>query len=312
LSISEQLLEQTIFTLLKNASIELPLDVRNALQASYAGEQSLAAKGQLGAILDNCRIAREKQIGLCQDTGMPMFYAELGLDCRLEGDPMQAAERAVVRATAEVPLRPNVIHPLTRQNSGTNTGWGIPYFHWEMIGGSDHLDLTAIPKGFGSESRAAQCWVVSSEDVGRAVVKAALDVVEDSMGEPCPPVIIGIGIGGFADSSMAIAKKALFRTPIGTPHPDPVVAALETEICQAVNSLGLGPMAVGGNTYALGVHAEISGSHTAIVPVSVILQCWACRYSKARIHNDGRVEYLTHPTRAESARAAIAQPEVRR
>jgi len=294
-AISEQLLEETIFQLIKRASIELPVDVRNALQAGLAREQSAAARGQLGAILDNCRIAREKQIGLCQDTGMPMFYAELGLNCRLEGDPMGAASRALVRATAEVPLRPNVINPLTKQNSGTNTGWGIPYFHWEMISGSDYLDLTAVPKGFGSESRASQCWVVSSEDVGRAAVKAVLDVVEDSMGEPCPPVVIGIGIGGFADSSMAIAKKALFRTPIGTPHPDPMLAALEVEICDAVNAMGLGPMAVGGQTYAFGVHAEMSGSHTAIIPVSVALQCWACRYSKARIYGDGRIEYITHP-----------------
>ena len=308
MGISEQVLEETIFTLVKNASIELPMDVRNALQASYAGEQSLAAKGQLGAILDNCRIASQKQIGLCQDTGMPMFYAELGLDCRLEGDPMQAAIRAVVRATAEVPLRPNVINPLTRQNSGTNTGWGIPYFHWEMISGSDHLDLTAVPKGFGSESRAAQCWVVTSEGrprrrQSRARRRRGFD------GRAMPA-------GDHRHRHRRIRRLVDGHSQKGAvPHshrhanPDPTVAALETEICEAVNAMGLGPMGVGGNTYALGVHAEISGSHTAIVPVSVIMQCWACRYSKARIHSDGRVEYLTHPTRAESARAATEQPD---
>ncbi|MGA2963207.1 MAG: fumarate hydratase [Candidatus Korobacteraceae bacterium] len=295
MAISEQLLEDIIFNLMKKASIELPIDVQNALKSGYACEESLAAKGQLGAILNNCRIAFEKQVGLCQDTGVPMFYADLGLNCRLEGNLMEAAQKALIRATEEVPLRPNVINPLTRQNSGTNTGWGIPYIHWEVISGSDYLDITAVPKGFGSESRASQCWVVTSEDVGRAVVKAVLDVVEDSMGEPCPPVIIGIGIGGFADSSMIMAKKALFRSPIRTANPDPTVAALETEIYEAVNAMGLGPMGVGGKTYALGVHAEMSGSHTAIVPVSVVFQCWACRYSKARIHSDGRVEYITHP-----------------
>jgi fumarate hydratase subunit alpha len=245
-AISEQLLEETIFKLMRCASIELPLDVQNALKSGYAREESPAAKGQSGAILDNCRIALEKQVGLCQDTGMPMFYADLGLNCRLEGDLMKAAEKALIRATAEVPLRPNVINPLTKQNSGTNTGWGIPYIHWEMISGSDYLDLTAVPKGFGAETRASQCWVLSSEDVGRATVKAVLDIVEDSMGEPCPPVIIGIGIGGFADSSMVLAKKALFRVPIGATNPDPTVAALETEIYEAVNAMGLGPMGVGG------------------------------------------------------------------
>ena len=295
MAISEQLLEVVIFELIKKASIELPLDVQNALKAGHAREESLAAKEQLEAILCNCRIACEKQNWLCQDTGMPMIYADLGLNCRLEGDPQEAAKRALIRATKEVPLRPNVINPLTKQNSGTNTGWGIPYIHWEMISESDCLDLTAVPKGFGSESRASQCWIVSSEDVGRAAVKAVLDVVEDSLGDPCPPVIVGIGIGGFADTSMVLAKKALFRAPIGTANPDPMVAALEAESYEAVNAMGLGPMAVGGKTYALGVHAEMSGSHTAIVPVSVVLQCWACRYSKARVHSDGRVEYITHP-----------------
>jgi len=294
-AISEQLLEETIFKLVTKASIELPMDVQNALKSAYAQEESPAAKGQLGAILENCRVAREKRIGICQDSGMPMFYADLGLNCRIEGDPVQAVKRAVVRATADIPLRPNVINPLTKQNSGNNTGWNVPYIHWEMVSGADYLDVTAVPKGFGSEIRASQCWALSSEDAGRAAVKAVLDIVEDSLGEPCPPVIIGVCIGGFADSSMAVAKRALFRTPIRTPNPDPAVAALEQEIYEAVNAMGLGPMAVGGKTYTLGVHAELCGSHTAVIPVSVVFQCWACRYSKARIHGDGRVTYITHP-----------------
>jgi fumarate hydratase subunit alpha len=296
-AITERVIEETVFQLMKKASIELPADVQNALRAGHAREDSAIAKGQLLAILDNCRIAHEKQKGLCQDTGVPMVYADVGLGCRLEGNPQQAMTRAVARATKEVPLRQNVINPLTKENSGTNTGWQIPHVHWEMLPESDCLEVMAVPKGFGSEMRAVQCWVLTSEDIGRATVKAVLDVVEDAMGEPCPPIILGLGIGGFADSSMALAKKALFRTPIGARNPDPVVAALEAEIFEAVNAMELGPMGFGGKTYALGVHAELSGSHTAVVPVSVMFQCWACRYSKARIHNDGRVEYLTHPER---------------
>ena len=174
---------------------------------------------------------------------MPMFYAELGLDCRLEGDPMQAAIRAVVRATAEVPLRPNVINPLTRQNSGTNTGWGIPYFHWEI----DQRFRPPGPHG-GSQGLwlgVAGCAVLGRDERRRRPRR------RQSRTQRCARIrwasrvrllIVGIGIGGFADSSMAIAKKALFRTPIGTPHPDPTVAALETEICEAVNAMGLGPV----------------------------------------------------------------------
>jgi tartrate/fumarate subfamily iron-sulfur-dependent hydro-lyase alpha chain len=299
-AISERLIEETVLELMRKASISLPADVQDALKASHARESNTIAKGQLLAILDNCRVAREKQVSLCQDTGMPMVYADLGLGCTLQGDPRAAMTRAVERATQDVPLRQNVINPLTKKNSGTNTGWGIPYIHWDMVPSSDYLELLAVPKGFGPEIRATQCWVLTSEDIGRATVKAVLDVVEDAMGEPCPPIILGIGIGGFADSSMVMARKAMFRAPIGSPNPDPVVAALEAEIFEAVNAMKLGPMGFGGDTYALGVHAEINGSHTAIAPISIMFQCWANRYSKARIYNDGRVQYLTHPERGSA------------
>lgn len=297
--ITEQAIEATVFELMKKASIELPEDVQNALKRGYEKEDTSIARRQFDAIMQNIEIAKQKQIGICQDTGVPLIYADLGLECKLEGDPVAAMTNGVIRATREVPLRQNVINPLTKENSRTNTGWGIPYIHWDLMPNKDYLELTAVPKGFGSEMRAAQCWVLTSEDVGRAAVRAVLDVVEDAMGEPCPPVIIGVGIGGFADSSMAMAKKALFRSPIGTRNPDPVVASLEEEMYNAVNEMGLGPMGFGGKTYALGVHVEISGSHTAVVPVSVIFQCWACRYSKARIYNDGSVYFVTHPKGGE-------------
>ncbi len=294
MAITERLIEETVFQLMKKAAIELPRDVVNALEKAYAQEDNPTARGQFKAFLENIRIAHDKQVGLCQDTGMPIIYADLGLDCQVEGDPEAAMTRAVARATKEVPLRQNVINPLTLENSGTNTGWGLPCVHWDVAPRADYLELMAVPKGFGSEMRASQVFILTSENIARGTVKAVLDVVEDAMGEACPPVIIGVGIGGFADSSMAMAKKALFR-PIGGKNPDPLVAALETEIYGSVNSLGIGPMGFGGKTYALGVHIEMSGAHTAVAPVSVIFQCWVCRYSRARIYNDGRVEYMTHP-----------------
>jgi fumarate hydratase subunit alpha len=294
MAISEQIIEQTVFRLMKKAAIELPLDVVRALEKAYTEEDNPTAQGQFKAFMDNIRIACEKQVGLCQDTGMPIIYADLGLNCHLEGEPTAAMTRAVARATKEVPLRQNVINPLTLENPGTNTGWGLPCVHWDIVPKADYLDLMAVPKGFGSEMRASQIFILTSENIARGTVKAVLDVVEDAMGEACPPVIIGVGIGGFADSSMAIAKKALFRS-IGSHNPDPMVADLETEIYEAVNSLGIGPMGFGGKTYTLGVHIEMSGAHTAVAPVSVIFQCWVCRYSKARIYDNGRVDYITHP-----------------
>ena len=294
MAISEQIIEQTVFQLMKKAAIELPRDVVNALERACEREENPTAQGQFKAFMENIQIAHDKQVGLCQDTGMPIIYADLGLNCQMEGEPEAAMTRAVARATREVPLRQNVINPLTLENPGTNTGWGIPCVHWHVVPQADYMELMAVPKGFGSEMRASQIFILTSENIARGTVKAVLDVVEDAMGEACPPVIIGVGIGGFADSSMAMAKKALFR-PIGEKNPDPMVAALETEIYEAVNSLGIGPMGFGGKTYALGVHIEMSGAHTAVAPVSVIFQCWVCRYSKARIYNDGRVEYITHP-----------------
>lgn len=292
--ISEEIIREVAYNLISAASTDLPEDVERVLAEACQKEESQVARDQLKTILDNVRLARQKKLGICQDTGVPMFFAKLGLNCKLAGNPERCIAEAVSQATKDVPLRQNVINPITKQNSGTNTGWGIPHVHWEIDPEADYLELTAVPKGFGAEMRASQVWVLTSENIDRAAVKAVLDVVEDAMGEPCPPVIIGVGIGGFADSSMYLAKKALFRTPIGKHNSDERIAKLEREMISAVNQLGLGPMGFGGKTYALAVNVEVAGSHTAVVPVSVIFQCWACRYSTARIYENGEVVYITH------------------
>jgi fumarate hydratase subunit alpha len=270
-----------------------------ALADAYKHEDNQIAQNQLKTILENINLARSKGLSICQDTGVPMFFASLGLKCKIDGNPERPIVEAVKLATERVPLRQNVINPLTKKNSGTNTGWGIPHIHWEIDPEADYLELTAVPKGFGSEMRAVQIWALTSEDIDRVAVKTVLDVVESAMGEPCPPVIIGLGIGGFADTSMYLAKRALFRSPIGKHSNEKEVAALEREILNAVNQLGLGPMGFGGKTYALAVNVEISGSHTAVVPVSVIFQCWACRYSTAKIYDNGEVVFTTHPQGAK-------------
>ncbi len=293
--IYSETIRDVAFNLISAASTNLPQDVEKAILSAYNNEENQVAKNQLGTILENIKIARKECLGICQDTGVPMFFAKLGLNCKIIGDPEEAIAEAVKLATKSVPLRQNVINPLTKINSGTNTGWGIPYIYWDIVPGVDFLEITAVPKGFGSEMRAAQMWALTSEDIKKAAIKAVLDVVADAMGEPCPPVVIGVGIGGFADSSMHLAKKALFRTPIGRPSQDQCIAKLENDLLDAVNQLDLGPMGFGGKTYALGVHIEIMGSHTAVIPVSVIFQCWACRYSTAKICESGEVIYVTHP-----------------
>lgn len=294
MAITESLLKDVSKELLKLSSIYLPNEVVGLLKECLKKETTTTAQAQIKAILKNIETAAKNRVGLCQDTGLPIFFIQFGLGTTLEGDPQKALWDAVEEATLDVPLRQNCIHPLTYKNSGTNTGWGIPVIHWEIVPEKAYLEITAVPKGFGSEIRSSQAWILTSDRVEEAAVKAVLDVVEDSLGEPCPPVIIGLGIGGTSDLSMHNAKKALFRTPICAPHPDESVAALEEKILTSVNDTEIGPMGFGGHTYAMGVNIELAGSHTAVVPISVAFQCWAARYSTARIYDNGQVDYITH------------------
>lgn len=295
MAVTDALFEEVVLNLLTSAAIDLPCDVIRKLKERAALEDTPLAAKQFEAILENCKIASEKRIGLCQDNGLILMFADVGQDCRMQGDFQAAANRAVAAGTKSIPLRENVIHPLTKKNTGTNVGPHLPYIHWRPVPDCDFIELTVAPKGYGGEMRATQSWVLSSEDVNECVRRAALDAVTDAMGEPCPPVIMGIAVGGHFESNMILAKRALFREPLGSPSPDPFAASLEREILEAVNNLKLGPMGLGGNTYATAVHIEVSGAHTAEIPITVAFQCWAHRYSKARIYNDGRVEYLTHP-----------------
>lgn len=282
---------QNLMTL---ASTYLPDEVVRALREARDREKKAVAKAQLDAILQNISLAKKKRVGICQDSGLPLFFLKLGTNIQLEGDPNRALCQAAENATREIPLRQNCIHPLTLKNSGTNTGWMIPSIHWDLVAGGDYLEVLCVPKGFGSEIRTTTVWVLSSEDTVAATKRAVLDVVQDTMGEACPPVIIGVGVGGTYDLSALNAKRSLFRSPLGKNHPDPIVANLEREIKEAVNKTGLGPMGFGGETYALAVNIELAGSHTSIVPITVTYQCWADRFASARLYNDGRVEYLSH------------------
>ena len=295
MAISASLFQKVVLELLTTAAIDLPSDVINNLQEKAVLEDSPLAKKQFESILENCRIASEKRVGVCQDNGLVLLFADVGQACQMEGDFQEAANMAVQDGTKSIPLRENVIHPLTKKNTGTNVGPHLPYIHWRMVPESDYIEVTVAPKGYGAEMRVSQSWVLSSEDVNECVRRLALDAVADAMGEPCPPVIMGIAVGGHFESNMVLAKRALFREPLGKPSDDPHAAKLEKEILEAVNNLKLGPMGFGGNTYALAVHIEVSGAHTAEIPITVAFQCWAHRYSKARIYNNGNVEYLTHP-----------------
>ncbi len=284
-------IEDVAFNLIRLAVIHLPEDVKKALKNAYSEETSDAGKTQLKAILDNIEFAEKYQAPMCQDTGTIIFYVKAGA----EAEGLEKLEKAFIKATRkateEVPIRPNAVNPFTQKNSGDNTGKLIPYINWEIVPG-DEVEITVLPKGGGSENVCVMGMLVPGEGV-KGVKKFVVDAVLKAGSKPCPPNILGVGIGGGSDIAMKIAKKALLR-PLNVPNSDPEIAELEEELLKAVNMTGIGPMGLGGRTTVLGVKVDYAYRHPASYPAAVAFNCWAARRSTAKISSNGKVEYLTH------------------
>jgi fumarate hydratase subunit alpha len=285
------LIEDVAFNLLKLAVIRLPSDVKESLQRAYEEETSEAGKVNLKAILTNIEFAEKMNTPICQDTGTIIFYVKAGAQAKGLEKVEAALRSATRRATKEVPLRPNAVDPITRKNSGDNTGRLIPFIHWEITDG-DSIEITALPKGGGSENVSALGMITPGEGVN-GLKKFVIDTVIEAGAKPCPPNTLGVGVGGGADIAMKIAKKALLR-PLNQPNPNTDLAKLEKELYEAANSTGIGPMGLGGKFTVLGVNVEYAHRHPASYPVAVAYQCWAARRATACINADGTVEYLTH------------------
>ena len=269
----------------------MPRDVKEALQRAHREEESDVGKTQLEAILNNVELAEKTGTPMCQDTGVIIFYVKAGAQAKGLDKIEEALINATKRATKEVPLRPNSVGILTRKNTGDNTGRYIPYVNWKIVPG-DNIELTAFPKGGGSENVCALGMIRPGEGLN-GLKKFVVDTVLKAGAKPCPPNILGVGVGGGADIAMKIAKAALLR-PIDQPNPDPEIAKLERELYEAANMTGIGPMGLGGKFTVLGVNVDHANRHPASYPVAVAVQCWAARRASARIHPDGTVEYLTH------------------
>lgn len=286
-----EIIENVAFNLIKQAVIYLPEDVKQALKKAYEDETSEAGKTQLEAILENIRLAEKHQAPICQDTGTIIFYVSAGADLRGLDKVEGAIVKATRKATKEIPLRPNAVDPFTQKNSGDNTGRFVPYINWEVVPG-DTLELTVMTKGGGSENVCQIGMLVPGEGIN-GLKKFVIESIIKAGGQPCPPTIVGVAMGGGADIAMKLAKKALLR-PLNEPNPNPEVAKLERELYEAANMTGIGPMGLGGRTTVLGVHVEYAHRHPASFPAAVAFNCWAARRATARIHADGSVEYLTH------------------
>jgi len=268
--ISRENFIRSIADLLRKAEIELPDDVESALRKAETAEESQVAKSQLEAILKNLEIAKKHGVPMCQDTGIMIFFAELGTEFQPGFDLEAALREAVILATAEVPLRPNAVDPLTRKNSGDNTGVGIPDIHWKLVPGNQ-LKITAAPKGAGSENMSA-LRMFNPTETGN-IRNFVLETIVNAGGMPCPPLTIGVEIGGSSDAAARLAKEALLE-PLDAP-----MNGLEIEILETVNSLGIGCMGLGGSTTALAVHVKTAYCHTASLSVAVNIQCWANRHA---------------------------------
>jgi len=287
--VSKRIISETVQELLRKSETSLPRDVEKALQSAYKAEDSDIAKAQLKAILDNVKYARDALVPICQDTGLPVFFAEIGSHFKFDAASIESAiAEGIRKATVSVPLRPNVVHPLTRENSGDNTGAGVPVVKFGFIADADYLELTCFPKGAGSENMSSLRMLNPSEGI-RGIKRFVLETVASAGGNSCPPTIIGIGIGGSADEAMLLSKKALLRR-IGSKNRDRDASSLEKELLCEINGLGIGPMGLGGRTTALSVNVELAYCHTASLPVALSMQCWAGRIAKARIYAD-RVEF---------------------
>lgn len=257
----------TVVELFRRAETELGEDVVRALKFAYENEESEVARMNLKNILDNIEYAKLKRIPMCQDTGLPIIFVEIGRELCLDFDIKSAIIEGVKRATKEIPLRPNAVHPITRENPGNNIGKEMPQINIDLIEG-DELKIAVMPKGGGSENCSAlRMFLPHDTDKIKAFV---VEVVKNAMGKPCPPIFIGLGIGSTFDGCAKLAKKALLRDVTK-------MNEFEMEILDAVNELGIGPMGMGGKFTALAVLSEVGYTHTASLPVAVNIQCWANR-----------------------------------
>ena len=279
-------LEDGILQLILKAETEIPSDVITALKQAYAVETG-AAKVQLEAMLANVEKAKHKRCPMCQDTGILTFFVNIGTHFPATGILKQVIEQAVARATLEIPLRPNTVDPMRSTNHGDNLGSYLPHILWDFEPG-DLAHIIALPKGSGSENMSALQML--SPSVGLDGVKRfVVETVKKAGGRPCPPIVVGVGIGGSADLAMNLGKRALLR-PVGTHHTEPLIAQLEKDLLEIINKTGIGPMGLGGKTTALDVHVEVAHRHPASLPVGVVIQCWADRRASMIIHQDGSWE----------------------
>ena len=277
-NIDAQEVTKAVSRLCQEANFFLPDDVLGILKQARQSEEAPLGQQTLDQILDNAKLAQEEEMAICQDCGVAVVYLEVGQDVHVTGgDLYEAVEEGVRQGYEQGYLRKSMVsQPFSaRVNTKDNTPAVI---HTDIVPG-DKLKIIVMPKGGGSENM-SRLFMLTPARGRQGIIDSVVQAVDEAGSNPCPPVIVGVGIGGNAEKAMALAKKALLRE-VGKNNPDPEVAEVEKELMQLINSLGIGPQGFGGRTTALGVHIEVFPAHIASLPLAVNLQCHAARHKEA-------------------------------
>ena len=271
--IKGEAISQAVARLCMSANRNLPEDVRACITRSREQEPWEPARGILDRIVENYEIAEEEQLPICQDTGVACVFLDVGQEVHIQGDLEQAVHEGVRRGYLEAGLRCSVVaDPLRRVNTKDNT----PAIVYTRLVPGDRLKITVAPKGAGSENM-SRIAMLRPSDGAQGVKDFVVKTVEEAGPNPCPPIVVGVGIGGCFDRSAELAKRALLR-PAGEPNPDPFYAAMERELLDRINALGIGPQGLGGRTTALAVHIEVAAVHLASLRVAVNINCHVTRH----------------------------------
>ncbi len=289
--------EDAAYEITRQAAIVIPRDYSDGIRAMLETEKNELSKFVLKAMVENWEAAEADRRAMCADTGLPRFYVKAGNEAKVEGGFValeKSLRRALARATNDVPLRPNRVHPLTRADNNNNIGIRAPEVEYSFEPDADWVDITTVHKGglFGTDYR-----MLFPADGVDGIKKFFLDVLVQfgRRGLACQPAIIGIGLGGSKDTAMTIGKQAACLRVVGDRNPDPKIAALETELKELGNKIGMGPMGFVGSSMVVDCHVEVAHTHTGGMPMSVHAFCLSSRRAVARLHGDGAIEYRGDP-----------------
>jgi len=276
--ISVDRVTEEVARLCRDANYSLPEDVFDALTQSLSVEQSPIGRQTLEQIIENAKLAGKEQMAICQDCGATVVYLEVGQDAHITGGSLyEAVNEGVRRGYDTGYLRKSMVNQpfSSRINTKDNTPAII---HTDIVPG-DKLRITVVPKGGGSENM-SRLFMLTPSRGRQGIIDSVVKAVEEAGSNPCPPIIVGVGIGGTAEKAMQLAKKSLLRK-VGAHNPDPEAAELEKELYERVNALGIGPQGYGGTVTALAVNVEVFPAHIASMPLAVNLQCHAARHKEA-------------------------------